>query len=199
MNRLVAPDPLERALLQDAQELDLRPHRDLADLVEEQRAAVRLLEAPDAALVGAGERALLVPEQLALEERLGERGAVQRDERLLGARAERVDRAGELPLAGAALAGDEDRRPRARDLARDAIDLLHRGARADEPLEPLAVPLADLPAQVLRLDADLPPLERALDDDRERVEVDRLREVVLGPLAHRAGPRCSRRRTRCRR
>ena len=54
------------------------PPRDLADLVEEERAAVGLLEAPLATRDRAGERAALVAEQLALEERLGERRAVQR-------------------------------------------------------------------------------------------------------------------------
>ena len=61
---------------------------------------------------------------------------------------------------------------RRRDLPRDAVDLLHRRARADEPLQPIAVALAELPAQVLRLDAELAPLERALERDGERVEVD---------------------------
>ena len=39
---------------------------DFADLLEEQGAALRLLEAADAALRGPGEGALLVAEQLAL-------------------------------------------------------------------------------------------------------------------------------------
>ena len=55
--------------------------RHVADLVEEEGAAVGLLEAaPVAPLVRAGEGALLVAEQLALEERLGQRGAVDRHE-----------------------------------------------------------------------------------------------------------------------
>ena len=41
----LAAEPLDLALLQDAQQLDLHVARDLADLVEEQRAAVRGLEA----------------------------------------------------------------------------------------------------------------------------------------------------------
>ena len=49
LHGLVAADALERALLEDAQELDLDRRRDLADLVEEERAAVGLLEAPLAA------------------------------------------------------------------------------------------------------------------------------------------------------
>ena len=56
--------------------------RHVADLVEEQRAALRGLE--QAAAVGdrAGERALLVAEQLGLEQALGDRAAVDRHERL---------------------------------------------------------------------------------------------------------------------
>jgi hypothetical protein len=47
---------------------DLHRRRHLADLVEEQRAAVGELEAALAARCAAGERALLVAEQLALEQ-----------------------------------------------------------------------------------------------------------------------------------
>ena len=41
-----AAEPLELPLLQDAQELHLRRGREVADLVEEERAAVGQLEAP---------------------------------------------------------------------------------------------------------------------------------------------------------
>jgi hypothetical protein len=51
-------------LLQHAQDLGLRVRAHVADFVEEQRAAVSLLEAADALLVRARERALLVTEQL---------------------------------------------------------------------------------------------------------------------------------------
>jgi hypothetical protein len=50
--------------LEDAQELLLQIERELADLVEEQGAAVGELEGTLAALVGAGERPLLVAEEL---------------------------------------------------------------------------------------------------------------------------------------
>ena len=63
--------------------------RQLADLVEEQRAAVGQLEAALALRDGAGERALLVTEQLALEQRLGQRRAVDRHERAGARRAEK--------------------------------------------------------------------------------------------------------------
>ena len=44
-----AAEPLELALLEDAQELRLQVERELADLVQEERAAVGELEPPDLA------------------------------------------------------------------------------------------------------------------------------------------------------
>ena len=48
-------------------QLDLDRDRHVADLVEEQRAAVGVLEPADAIAVGAGERPLDVAEELALQ------------------------------------------------------------------------------------------------------------------------------------
>ena len=85
-NLLVAAHPLERTLLAEhAQQFHLRVRVDLADLVEEQRAAVRLLEAPDSPLDRARERPALVAEQLALEQLRRERRAMHGDE-FLGVR-----------------------------------------------------------------------------------------------------------------
>ena len=56
LDRLAAADALELALLQHAQQLDLHLQRQVADLVEEQRAAVGQLEAPEPARHRAGER-----------------------------------------------------------------------------------------------------------------------------------------------
>ena len=53
LDRLVAADPLELLLLQHAQHLGLQRRRHVADLVEEQRAAVALLELADPPAVGA--------------------------------------------------------------------------------------------------------------------------------------------------
>jgi hypothetical protein len=99
---LDAAHALELALLQHAQQLHLHLERDLADLVEEQRAAVGQLEAPGLGLHGAGEGAALVAEQLRLHQVLGDGRAVDLDERLVlaGARAV-VDGRGDQLLAGA--------------------------------------------------------------------------------------------------
>ena len=77
---LRAADAVDLALLQGAQQLGLQAPVHLGDFVEQQRAAVGLLELADAAGDRAGEGALLVAEQLALQQVLGDGGAVDRDE-----------------------------------------------------------------------------------------------------------------------
>ncbi len=76
---VVVADPLELALLQDAEQLDLELGRGAVDLVEEDAAGVGRLEPAGAVVDGAGERALDVAEQLALEQALGQRAAVDPD------------------------------------------------------------------------------------------------------------------------
>ena len=63
-----AADTLERLFLEEAEELGLERRYHLADFVEEDRAAVGLLEQPALLLARVGERAALVAEQLALEQ-----------------------------------------------------------------------------------------------------------------------------------
>ena len=115
----LAAERPERPFLQDAQQLGLRRRRHLRDLVEEQRAAVGQLERALPPRDRAGERALLVAEQLRLEQRVGNRRAVERHERLRRARAELVDGLRDQFLAGARLAADQ-----------------HRGAASARPARP---------------------------------------------------------------
>ena len=81
--------------------------------------------------VGAGEGALAVAEQLALEHVARDGRAVERDERPVGAVGGAVDGAREHFLAGAGLAGEEDRQRRRGDAAGDAQDLGHLGRGPD--------------------------------------------------------------------
>ena len=102
---LLAPADAEEApLLQDPEEVDLDLRRDVADLVEEDRPALGQLELPLAPLGGAREGPLLVPEELRLEERLGEGRAGDADERLLGPLAREVEGPRDQLLPRAALA-----------------------------------------------------------------------------------------------
>ena len=84
---------------------------------------------------GVGERALDVAEQLALEDVLAQRGAVQRHERLVLARAVLVDRLGDQFLAGAGLALDQHAGVGRRDPLQPVDDVVHLRAVADDALE----------------------------------------------------------------
>ena len=74
----------------------------------------RHLEFAGLVAIGAGEAALHVPEQLGLEQRFRNAGAVHRDERRRGAQRARPDRPGDDFLAAPALTGDEHLRVGAR-------------------------------------------------------------------------------------
>src|SRR5207247_8036090 len=80
-----------------------------AHLVEEDRARVGELEAPDAPLGRAGERAFFMSKQLALEERLGERTDVLGDEGFVLAPRQPVQRPRDDLFPRSALAFDEHR------------------------------------------------------------------------------------------
>src|SRR5581483_9886160 len=122
-----------RLLLQEAEDLRLEPRREVADLVEEDRAAVRDLEEALLLRDGVREGALLVAEELALEELLRDRRAGDRHERTVRAPALVVDRLRDHVLADAALAGEEDRRGLARrDALHELVHLAHGGRLADD-------------------------------------------------------------------
>ena len=128
-------DAPDLALLERAQELRLHADRELADLVEEHRAAVGRFERADAIAIGAGERAAHVTEELALDEVRRDRAAVDDDERLVGARAALHDLGGDELLAGAVLAVDEAVDVARRDLLEEREELAHRPAGAGERAE----------------------------------------------------------------
>jgi len=104
-----AAEAAHLAFLDDLQQLGLQRRRQQADLVEEDRAAPGRLEQTGLALPRVGERAAVEAEQLRLQQGLGDRRAVDVDERAARAAAALVDDVGEQALAGAGLAEDEDR------------------------------------------------------------------------------------------
>ena len=109
LHRLVASDSIELAIGQDTQQPGLHIQRHVADLVEKQGAAVGLLEAAMADVVGAGESPLLVTEQLGFDEIFGDGRHVEGDKVLVGARAVLVQGVGDQLLAGTALTVDQHR------------------------------------------------------------------------------------------
>ena len=128
-----------------------------------------------------GERPSLVSEQLALDQVLRHRRAADRDERSGAARAEPVDRARDALLARAGLPEHEHRRVGSRD-ARDELAQPHH-------LRALAVELArgsrrEL-AQPHHLLREAPVLVRAIEPERELLDLDRLGQEVVSPGANR--------------
>ena len=101
--------------------------RQLADLVEEERAAMGLAELADVLVGGAGEGALLVAEEDAFDEIVGDGAAIDGDEGLRAPVAGALDGAGDQLLADARFALDQDR-----DL-RGGGALAERGSRAPSP------------------------------------------------------------------
>src|SRR5690606_2545654 len=78
--RPVLAQAADRPVLERAEQLRLGGQGEVADLVEEERAAAGRLEEALAVAVGAGERAPGVAEQLALHQLRRERAAVEGDE-----------------------------------------------------------------------------------------------------------------------
>src|SRR5207249_6069890 len=102
---------------------------EVAVLVQEDRSAARGLEPPWLVLPRAGEGALHVSEELALEQVLGQAGARDGDERTRVARAPGVHGGREHVLPGAALAGEQQGRIRGRGLAGGRERARHGRAR----------------------------------------------------------------------
>src|SRR6185437_627005 len=103
-DRLDRADAADLPLLQHTQELALKVNAHLGDRIEQERAAVGLLEHPGAAaLARAGESAVDVAEERAVGQRLGQRRAVDGDEGSAVACRVVVDRLREELLARAAL------------------------------------------------------------------------------------------------
>ena len=100
-----------------------------------------------------------------------------------------VDRAGDDFLAGAALAGDEDRHVGVFDAIDERVDLAHRRARADEAL--VAEMAAEHRARGAKIAADLVELRGAVPQELFQSSARPL-ELAVGDL--RARPRAPRSR-----
>jgi hypothetical protein len=117
-------------------------------------------------------------EELALHQGLGQRRAVDRDERPAAAGAALVQSAGDELFAGAALAEDQHREIGVGDATDTREELDHDRTLADDAGERRrGLPLG---AQQPHLLLQLPVLERALQHPAQNFEVDRLGDEVAG-------------------
>ena len=131
----------------------------------------------------AGERAAHVAEQLRLEQRFGNRAAVDRDEAIRPARAVVMNRARGQLLAGAGLARDQDRARRRRDGLEQLKQIAHDAAVPDEPVDPVS--LFELRAEVRVLGLAAAAARAPIEDVEQRVELERLGDEVGGTLLDR--------------
>src|SRR5262245_57788351 len=101
-------DARHASVFEHAEQLRLRALRELGDLVEQQAPAARGLDVTDFAAVRTGERAALVAEELALDQSVGDRRAVDSYVRPFRTRAPSVDESSEHFFADAGPAQDQD-------------------------------------------------------------------------------------------
>src|SRR3954468_9624324 len=100
--------PLKLTALQYAQQFRLLLHRNICDLVEEQRASIGKLPSANAVRASVGERALHVAEDFALEGPFGERTRIYRHKWLGRSRRQGMERLGHHLFACSVLASNKD-------------------------------------------------------------------------------------------
>ncbi|KAG9613773.1 hypothetical protein KCV01_g966, partial [Aureobasidium melanogenum] len=136
--RLATAHAVILATGQHAQQARLQAHRHVADLIEEQRAALGLLEAADMPACRAGKGARLVAKQFAFQQLSRNRGGVQRHIRLAATCAFLMQRTGHQFLARPRLAGDQHVEVAGRHAPDQAKHLAHRRALAEQGVRILA-------------------------------------------------------------
>ncbi len=182
-NRFRSAHPLDFSLLQDAQNLGLRGQGHVADFVQEDGASVAELEFSQTLAGGPGERALFVAKQFTLDQIVGNRCAVDGDERLGGPMTVFPDRASNEFLAGATLAGDHDRHVAGGDLADHLEDFLHHAGAAHDALAVvLDVDGGLVGADGTEIGVDLQGVFR---ESQDLGRIERLDDVVERPVFHR--------------
>ena len=125
-------------------------------------------------------------EELALDEGLGDRPAVDDPERLVLPLRSLVEEARNALLARAALAGDEDGAPPARDALHELEDALHRRRAPEQVLRLMTV---DLSAEARVLLDERALLERLADERAQLGGGERLRDEVVRAALHRVDRR----------
>ena len=131
-HRLMSADAVEMPVRQDAQQPGLQIERHVADFIEEQRAALGLLETAAAHGLRAGEGAALMAEQFGFQQILRDCRGIQGNEGLRRARTVFMQRPRHQILAGAGFAGNQYGDIRLRQPADGAKDILHRRRLAED-------------------------------------------------------------------
>ncbi len=169
-------------VLEHAQQARLGVRWQLADLVQKQGASVGGLHQSLLRPHRPGERALLVAEELVLDEPTGNRGAVDRDHGRVAALTLLVQRPRHQLLACSGLAQYEHRRIRGSHLVDAREHIPHDLATPDHARDGVAACDVRFECLVLTLQAMM--LEDAVHAQQHLVVVERLRDVVDGAELH---------------
>ncbi len=187
LDRTVAAEARELAVLQHVQQLGLEGRRHVADLVEHHRALLRELELADARLPGAGEGAAFVAEQLAFQQVRRQRRAVHLHERPGPSRRPPVHLAGDHVLADAAFAPQQHADVAVGDAVHHGQHRLHRGAGRPRDLRARRI-LGGVGAQARHFGAQRLAFECVADGGLERHLADAVGVAGLQHVVGRAEP-----------
>ena len=169
-HRNLATDAIELTLREHAQQTGLQLRRHIADLIEEQCAAIGLFETTAAQGICAGERALFVAEQFGLQQIGSECRCVQRNEGFVRTRTVTMQSSRDELFARARFARDQHRHARTRKATDGTEHFLHR-RRLTEHFRDAARFRADF----------LDPfflLGRAPHEVDRLIDIERLRQVL---------------------
>src|SRR5690349_24640903 len=172
---MVRTDTLEALLLEHAKNFCLCPQAHIAHFVQEERAVIGFLEFANFVFTGAREAALDVPEELGLDQFLGNRGAIYLYKWLAAAQTGGVERAGDQFLAGATLAINEHPPVGRRGECNLLAQRLHGNAIAQDAIA-LAEFFAEAPIfrfEAQEFERSLHGLGRFLERERFLDEVER--------------------------
>src|SRR6516165_10108216 len=173
-DRHAAADSRELALLKHTQQPSLSLDRHVAYFIEEQRSPLRLLEPSYAACCSAGESALLVTEQFALDQLARDGRHVDRDKGAASPLAIIMQGPGYQLLSGAALPHDRHREVGSHQPREDAVDLLHR-RRAPDQWQLVFDIVFGKRCRNFRRGG-----QRPLDNADELAEIERFRQIFEG-------------------
>ena len=176
LHRRITAHAVKLPVGQHAQQTGLNVQRHIADLIQEQRAAVSLFEAPLANGICAGKRPFFVPEQFGFNQVLRDRRHIQGDKRRFCPRAVAMQGMGHKLFTGPRFAVDQDADGGAGQTANNAKYVLHRRRFADD--------VGGWPkiGRVARLLLLLIMANRALNQRHRFVDIKRFGQVIKRPL-----------------
>ena len=183
---LDAPERADELRVEDPEELRLGGRREARHVVQEKRAARKVLEKPGARLLGAGEGAFFVAKELRLEELRWQGGRLKRQKRATAPGAGGMNGPRHELFTGSSLTGDQDGRLLVAQSLDGLEDLHHRRGLANEAVE---TPYSNSAGVYYR--GDLGPLEPG-SEVREGREPRVREEAIAEPRRQRPGKQVAR-------